>query len=71
MLNVCSISARSTRPREAISANTGAGVQLPRSTTARRPGGSTRSRLRASPPPVMCANVRTSVSATSARQSRA
>ncbi len=37
MLNVFSISARSTRPREAISLNTGAGVQVLRSTTASSP----------------------------------
>ena len=37
MLNVFSISARSTRPRWAIIPNTGAGVQVPRSISADQP----------------------------------
>ena len=71
MLKVFSISARSMRPRWAIIPNTGAGVQVPRSSSATRPCGMTRSRLPASPPPVTWQNVRTWVSAASARQSLA
>ena len=49
----------------------GAGVQVPRSSSATRPCGMTRSRLPARPPPVTWQNVRTWVSAASARQSLA
>ncbi|SKU18518.1 Uncharacterised protein [Mycobacteroides abscessus subsp. abscessus] len=71
MLKVFSISARSMRPRWAIIAKIGPGVQLPRSSSATSPSGMTRARLPASPPPVTWQKVRTSVSAASARQSLA
>ena len=64
--------APTTRNRIRVgSRNTGAGVHVPRSSTAVRPRGITRDRFPASPPPVTCANVRTSASAASARQSLA
>ena len=47
----------------------GAGVHVPRSSSARSPFGMTRTRLPASPPPVTWQNVLTWVSAASARQS--
>ena len=57
------------RPVRAISAKIGGGVQVERSTTAVTPGGSTRARLPASPPPVTCANACAPASAARARQS--
>ena len=60
-----------TEPVRAIRSNTGCGAQVPRSICAAVPGGSTRTRFPASPPPVMCANACAPASAANARQSKA
>ena len=72
-LNARSDSARGT-PCSSSSRTTGGSAQVPRSSTAARPSGTTRAALPASPPPVMCAKactLSTPSSRTSARQSRA
>ena len=51
-----------------MSAKIGAGVHVLRSSSATSPFGITRARFSARPPPVMCANVRTSASAIRARR---